>query len=120
MTSTMRTNAPKKKLNRYLKKIVEEQRIKQMCRRFINKLRRNNIESPAVEYDGFQQEDGSSWMSKDGIELPQTFDNGVALVSIMQIAFLFVMYTLALAFRELRKSEMLDSLQKFSLGFYLL
>ena len=64
--------------------------------------------------------EGTSWLQQNGFEINKGFDNGIALVSIIQISLLLVIYTLTLAFKELVKTELLNILQTFSLVFYLL
>jgi hypothetical protein len=69
-----------------------------MAKNFINKMKRNMIQSSPVEYHPYVYDYGRNFLSKDGFEIPNWFDLSFAFFSIIQIFILFFVYTLALVF----------------------
>ena len=119
MSQKNRTDARRKKKFE-LKEIIKRQKISNICSKFIDKLHRNNTQSPAVDYQGFEIQQRQSFLHRSGHEINKILDNLVAFLSIIQIACLFFCYTLALVFNEVQQAPFIGTLQFFSIGFYLL
>lgn len=98
--------------------MISKQKVSNLRNKFIQKIKRNNPESFPVDFIGFQREDKSSIMQKEGFEVNLTIDNIIGLLSIIQIVFLFVMYTLSLVFSDLENTKIINILQQVSIFIY--
>ena len=56
----VKTNMRRKKKEINLKEMISKQKVNNLTKKFIDKLKRNNCQSEPVEYNGFEEEDGSS------------------------------------------------------------
>lgn len=91
-----------------------------LCSKFIDKLHRNNCHAEAVDFKGYEISENESFLQERGFEVNHALDNAIAFLSILQIACLFFAYTLALVFPEVQDATFINSLQYFSIGFYLI
>lgn len=78
--------------------MISKQKVSNLRNKFIQKIKRNNPESTPIEFNGFQREDKDTFLQRKGFEINPIIDNTIGLLSIAQIVFLFVMYTMSLVF----------------------
>lgn len=111
----------KKKTKHDLKDIISRQKVQILRDKFIDKIKRNNIFAPPVDFLGFDAgSSDESFLNSNGFELNRFIDNGLTLLSVIQITFLLLAYSLALVFTEIASVDSVTSLQIFSLSFYLI
>lgn len=72
-----------------------------------------------VDFVGFSETDSTSLMQWEAFEPPSFLDNLIGLLSVLQVVFLVVMYSMALVFDHLKDVPLVHGVQLFSLGFYL-
>ena len=100
--------------------MISKQKVAVLRDKFIQKIKRNNTKAPPVDFMGFEKPDQASILQMEGFEINSGLDNFFGLLSIIQVAFLFVMYTLSLVFSDLENVDILNIFQIFSLIFYCL
>ena len=107
--------------NNILEGMVKAQKVKNITRNFVKKVRRSSLHFAPVQYDKLKLLHEGGILFMKGLELPRLADMLMSLLSVLQIILLLVIYTLSIVFSELMSdNEVLSGLQRLSVAFYLL
>ena len=72
-----------------------------------------------MNYDPYEIEFENSLLKKNGINVGQWLSIILALVSVLQILFLSIIYSISLVFPEVRRNDPIQYFSLFSVVFYL-
>jgi len=77
---------------------MTKQKVNILCSKFIDKIKRNNPFSFPIDFKGFETRQKGSILHREGFGINIILDNTIAFLSIIQITFLFLAYSLSLVF----------------------
>lgn len=101
--------------------MVKTQKVRNITKNFVKKVRRSSVYYPPVEYEKVKIEEHTSFLYLKGFELPIVADIVISLLSVIQILSLLIVYTLSIVFDDLITNYVvLSELQRISLVFYFL
>lgn len=78
--------------------MVKAQKVKNITKNFVKKMRRTSVYYQPVEYEKVKIEQETSILLLKGFELPFMADIVISLLSVLQILTLLVIYTLSIVF----------------------
>jgi hypothetical protein len=111
----------KKKKDKYpeLKKIIHSQKISNIVRNFIFKLRRNNVYSKVVEMESLKEQHSRiRWLDSTGLDINESFQRAFEIILLIVNFLCIYYYTLSLTF-DLSQFNWLKFLEKFALIVFL-
>jgi hypothetical protein len=101
-----------------LKKLIQRQKIKNLSRKFITKLKFNNVSSTPVEFYPYNQAKSNSILDHKGFEIPDWLEKIISFLIVVNILICVFVETTYIAFPQIVEERVVRFFLALSLAVF--